>query len=187
MDVNLNEDDDEDVRMDDQESEEDGEEDEEEEGDIDLLDVLDGKGDVNINSDEPSSHSPKFEDQVDRDEGKAEISDHSGSGSDSSVAEDGLDFDPSDDEEVPEALDQLNNFISTLDVTSKKRKAAEDPDATTNTRARKRRLAKEKTEAGLENEFRARSSGIFFFFTWSLLSTTFFIDFQTNFRVEIKY
>ena len=50
-----------------------------------------------------------------------------GSGSDSSVSEDGLDFDPSEDEEAPKALDwQLSDFISTLDVTSKKRKAAED-------------------------------------------------------------
>ena len=79
---------------------------------------------------------------------------------DISVSEDGLDFDPSDDEEAPEALDQLNDFISTLDVTSKKRKTAEDLDASTDTRARKRRLAKKKTEAGFENEFRARSSGI---------------------------
>ena len=61
--------------------------------------------------------------------------------------------------------DALQDFVSKLDVTSKKRKAAEDPNevsASTDTRAPKRRLVQERTEAGAENEFRARSSGIFY-------------------------
>ena len=50
-----------------------------------------------------------------------EISDHwQDSGSDS---EERLDFDPSDDEEMPEALDVLDQFVSNLDVTSKSRGA----------------------------------------------------------------
>jgi U3 small nucleolar RNA-associated protein 14 len=75
-----------------------------------------------------------------------------------------LDFDPSDEEEMLEALDHLNDFVSNLDVTSTKRKATEDPsEVGASTRARKRRLVKERTAAGAENdlnEFRTRSSGI---------------------------
>jgi U3 small nucleolar RNA-associated protein 14 len=96
----------------------------------------------------------------------AELSDQESSSSDADSAseEENLDFDPSDDEEIPEALDILDNFVSNLDVTSRKRKATEDlkngvgPNA--DTRARKRRSVMERTEAGAENEFRARSSGI---------------------------
>lgn len=65
----------------------------------------------------------------------------------------------SDDEEMPDALDHLKEFVSNLDVTSTKRKATEDPSEVGASTARKRRL--ERTEAGAENEFRARSSGIF--------------------------
>ncbi|KAF8814462.1 small-subunit processome [Phlegmacium glaucopus] len=69
----------------------------------------------------------------------------------------------SDDEEMPDALDRLDEFVSNLDVTSEKRKAAEEPSdvgASGDTRAHKRRLVEESTEAGAENEFRARSSGL---------------------------
>ena len=64
-----------------------------------------------------------------------------------------------------EALDNLNEFVSNLDSDVLKRKATEDfseVGAITDTRAcKRRRLAiKERTEAG---EFRARSSGIYFF------------------------
>ena len=130
--------------MDDRGDEDDSEEEEEEEaGDdnefIDLPDVLDEKGGMST-----------------------------GSNSDDSASEEKLDFDPSDDEEMPEALDYLNDFVSNLDVTSTKRKATEDPSevgASRDTRARKRhQLVNERTEAGAENEFRARSSGNFFYY-----------------------
>jgi len=102
----------------------------------------------------------------DEDEEDVETSDQdSASGS-----EEKLDFDPSDDEEMPEALDVLDQFVSNLDVTSKKRKATEEPreaGAGPDIRAHKRRLMKERTEAGAENEFRARSSGVFYLFTSS--------------------
>jgi U3 small nucleolar RNA-associated protein 14 len=54
----------------------------------------------------------------------AELSDQESSSSDADSAseEENLDFDPSDDEEMPEALDILDNFVSNLDVTSRKRK-----------------------------------------------------------------
>ena len=97
-----------------------------------------------------------------------------------------LDFDPSD-EEMPEALDHLNDFVSNLDVTSTKRKATEDPSevgASKDIRARKRRL--EMTEAGVENEFRTRFSGNFFFLFWFVIIPSFF-DFQRPiFRFEIE-
>ena len=149
------------------EGEDDSEEEEEEEGDdnefVDLLDVLDGKGGIDTTSDsENPAKNPSLEID-DKDEEDAEDS----SSNSGSASEEKLDFDPSDDEEMPEALDQLDNFVSNLDVTSTKRKATEDPSevgAGTDTRARKRRLVKERTEAGAENEFRAQSSGIFFYY-----------------------
>ena len=97
-----------------------------------------------------------------------------------------LDFDPSD-EEMPEALDHLNDFVSNLDVTSTKRKARDDPSevgASRDIRASKRRL--EMTEAGVENEFRTRFSGSFFFCFGSSLYSSIF-DFQHPiFRFEIE-
>ncbi|KAF8817622.1 small-subunit processome [Phlegmacium glaucopus] len=102
------------------------------------------------------------EEEKEEEDGDGEASDQdSDTGSDSG-SEEKLDFDPSDDEEMPEALDRLDEFVSNLDVTSKKRKAAEEPSdvgASADTRAHKRRLVKERTETGAENEFRARSSG----------------------------
>ena len=162
--------------MDDRGDEDDSEEEEEEEGDddefIDLLDVLDGKGGIDVTSDSEKASNRSAENPSlkidDKDEENAELSSHedsnSNSGSASEEEEEKLDFDPSDDEEMPEALDQLNNFVSNLDVTSTKRKATEDPSEVGAARARKRRLVKERTEAGAENEFRAQSSGIFILF-----------------------
>ena len=163
-----------DVEMDDGDDEEDDEEEEVvvEEGDefVDLVDILDGKVD-------------------DEDGGDAELSDQdSSSNSDSaSEEEEKLNFDPSDDEEMPEALDHLNEFVSNLDVTSTKRKATEDPSevgASTDTRARKRRLAiKERTEAGAENEFRARSSGNFIIINFVFILH---LTYNTHFRFKIE-
>lgn len=71
--------------------------------------------------------------------------------------------DESSDEESDEegALEQLNDFVSNLDVTSRKRKVADNEVGASTDTPRKRRLVEERTEAGAENEFRARSSGIF--------------------------
>ncbi|PPQ94586.1 hypothetical protein CVT25_011899 [Psilocybe cyanescens] len=145
--------------------------DEEEEGDddefIDLLDVLDGKGEVDMGSDDekaaPRKPSPKIDQESDEDEDLEQSGEDSEEDSEDEVSEDEkMDIEPSDEEDVPEALDQLNDFVSQLDVTAKKRKAPEDDSAaagTSEARARKRRQTKEKTEAGEENEFRAHSSG----------------------------
>jgi U3 small nucleolar RNA-associated protein 14 len=133
--------------MDDRDDDEDDseeEEEEEEEGDdnefVDVLDVLDGKGGINTTSDSERTSIRAAENPS-------------------------LETDD-EDEEMPDALDDLNNFVSNLDVTSAKRKATEDHSevGATDTRARKRRLVKERTEAGAENEFRARSSGILFIY-----------------------
>ncbi|KAG5633053.1 hypothetical protein DXG03_008666, partial [Asterophora parasitica] len=68
----------------------------------------------------------------------------------------------SDVEDAPEALDDLQNFISTLDPTAKKRKASDTdaPTATDRSRKQRRLTLKERTEAGAESEFRAQASGM---------------------------
>ena len=110
-------------------------------------------------------HLNASEDEEDEDDGDEDDDEDDDDDEDEDEEEEKLNFNPSDDEEMPEALDHLNDFVSNLDVTSTKRKATEDPSevgASTDARAHKRRLVKERTEAGTENEFRARSSGIFF-------------------------
>jgi len=70
----------------------------------------------------------------------------------------------SDDEEGPslQALASLDNFISTLEP-SKKRKVPTDEDSmlvdADALRTRKRRIIEERTEAGPENEFSAQTIG----------------------------
>jgi U3 small nucleolar RNA-associated protein 14 len=154
------------------------EEEEEEEGDddefFDVLDVLDGRGDIGTGSGDESAAKPKSAqastsqvdaepptyEEMEQDEGEDSEEDSEEEDDDEPQDQD-MTFDPSDDEEAPEALDQLNDFVSSLDVTAKKRKAPEEDGASTSAdaRARKRRFLKERTEAGDENEFRARSSG----------------------------
>lgn len=155
-------------------------EDEEEEGDddefIDLLDVLDGKGEVDMGSDTEDtpklpSQPPREADEdfsADEEHGsrKSDREDDSEGGSGSDVASEDekmeVEFSGDEDEDSPEALEELQNFVSKLDPTSsKKRKAPGDGDSSvgTDTRARKRRLVKERTEAGAEDEFHARAAG----------------------------
>ncbi|KAF9478917.1 Utp14-domain-containing protein [Pholiota conissans] len=182
-DVNLDEDEDmessEEKAQDNDSSEE--EEEEEEEGDddefIDLLDVLDGKGDIDMGSDDETAAKSKssatsssrldaehetYKELEEDKEGEEDEEETSEEEEDDDEPQDQeMVFEPSDDEDAPEALDRLNDFVSSLDVTAKKRKAPEEDGAATNTdaRARKRRFTKERTEAGDENEFRAHSSG----------------------------
>lgn len=190
-DVNLNEDEDmadgEERNSDDSgEGEEEDEEDGEDGEFIDVLDVLDGRGEVDTES--SAEHRPKFasenggrniheagdeaeepdEDfgEKSEDDSEEESDDDSDSMDNSSENDDDkFAFTPSDIEDaVPEALDELQNFISALDPAAKKRKALDRPDASSGSvveRSRKqRRLSlKERTEAGAENEFRAQNSG----------------------------
>lgn len=139
------------------ENDEDEEEEEEGEDDefFDVLDVLDGRGKLEEDSDEESGARPRIDVQnpteaIDADEDGEDEDDD---------AENDASADSEDDEPMdtsPEALNNLQNFISALDPAGKKRKAPTDE---TSTVPRKRRLIKERTEAGAENEFRAQSSG----------------------------
>ncbi|KAF9014157.1 Utp14 protein-domain-containing protein [Cyathus striatus] len=169
-----------DVDLNEDEEDELSEKEEEEEGDddefIDLLDVLDGKGEVDMGSDDeatkkfkdsklpPKVLKPTSDDEdedvgmEDEDDSEEEDDDEKLEGEDVEMA-----FAPSDDEDMsPAALDKLQDFVASLNSSSKKRKTREEGDATEETkqeRARKRRQIKERNEAGTEDEFRAQSSG----------------------------
>lgn len=81
--------------------------------------------------------------------------------SESSEEDEEMNITASDEEDQGEgALDNLQNFVSNLDTTaSQKRKAADDADEIP--RERKRRIIREKTETGAEDEFRIDSSGMY--------------------------
>ncbi|KAJ7590843.1 Utp14-domain-containing protein [Mycena floridula] len=136
-DVDLNED--VDVDMEDEENsqdEEDGDDDEF----IDVLDILDGRG-------EPDNPSDDQEDQQEDDDEEEEDEE-----------EDSPAEELSDDETAAGALDELETFISTLDPSSQKRKLPAQESTDVRERPRKRRMLKERTETGLESEFRAHST-----------------------------
>lgn len=135
--------------------------DEEEEGDdaefIDILDILDGRGEPDHGSED---EMVKRALDVDPNEGDSEETD---SEDDVSEEETGCAFAPDDDEDLaPEALDELNNFISGLDPSSQKRKSIpDDAESNVDSRPRKRRMLKEQNETGPESEFRTQPSGLF--------------------------
>ncbi|KAJ3563283.1 hypothetical protein NP233_g9033 [Leucocoprinus birnbaumii] len=159
-DVNL----DEDEAMEPPEEED---EDEEEEGDpdefIDLLDVLDGKGEIDMGSDdEKRSKSKNSADEDEEEQDDSEGEDESEEEDDEPEEEDQDAFAASDNDEAPEASEEFQKFISGLDTTAKKRKADEADsmaESAKDSRSRKRRLIAERTEAGAEDEFRAHASG----------------------------
>jgi U3 small nucleolar RNA-associated protein 14 len=157
-------------------SEEEGEDDEF----IDLLDVLDGKGEIDMPSDDDKVKKPSircsepssFENDDSHDQGseesEGEMSEDGESSGEEDEEEDGDDGEENEmhiaasDEEGQgeDALDDLQNFVSNLDTTApQKRKATDDTDETP--RERKRRVIREKTETGAEDEFRIDSSGTF--------------------------
>ncbi|KAG6898857.1 hypothetical protein C0993_003500 [Termitomyces sp. T159_Od127] len=183
--VDLNEDEDEDAEeMKTPIQDEDDEEEEEEEGDsdefIDVLDVLDGRGEVDWGSDNeaiirPFAKESRPSDQVGEENEKEgdqqrarEEESESEEMEEDELKEDASEeetsaFAPSDTEDVePDALDSLQNFISTLDTTVKKRKVSDDDASAGAERTRKQRkvILKERTEAGVENEFRVQNSGV---------------------------
>lgn len=151
----------------------DEDEDEEMDGDdgefINLVDVLDGKADADMGDDGSTSlkHSltkatkwtrESVVDDEDVDEESEGVEEES-----SSAEEANLDFTPSDDEAGPEALDELENFITSLETSDKKRK--DHPDSNTSNsqepKRKKYQIIRERTEAGTENEFRTQASGTF--------------------------
>ena len=128
---------------------------------FDILDVFDGKTEVdeesqprNLKRDGDANGSAVLkmvEECVDEDEDEEDDNDEEDE-EDETMA-----LSASDEEPSPEALASLDMFISGLD-TSHKRK--EPPEANvTDTRARKRRMIKERTESGVESEFGVRASG----------------------------
>ncbi|KAH9897707.1 Utp14 protein-domain-containing protein [Cubamyces lactineus] len=156
--------------------EDEDDEEEEEEGDpsefIDVLDVLDGRGEPESENEQgevekegaqKAQASKKMTDTDEEDEGMDSEEDGD---SDEGSEEEGEDEDEemisaSDAEEEGDdsALLDLENFVSGLDA-GQKRKVPDDEDGKDGEdvkRARKRRLLPERTEAGAENEFVASS------------------------------
>ncbi|PIL31303.1 hypothetical protein GSI_06001 [Ganoderma sinense ZZ0214-1] len=182
-DVDLNEDSDEEAEApagDHSASEEDDEEEEEEEGDpsefIDVLDVLDGRGEPDSgddmgeverrNQDSAGASRRQAKDEEDEEEDADEGMEGSDEDSDeeSDEEEERNMVSASEDEggeEGDNALQDLENFVSGLDA-GQKRKAPDEDDAQGgdgSKPARKRRLLPERTEAGAENEFAAALGG----------------------------
>jgi U3 small nucleolar RNA-associated protein 14 len=157
-----------------------GSEDEEEEGEdgefIDVLDILDGRGEPDNDSDveTPGKATPRKKDDSENDDENSEGEDEAEE-EDSNMQDA---FMPSDQEDTPDdALDDLQNFISNLSSTPQKRPLPEGDAAPSDSRPRKRRMLKERTETGLENEFRARTSGMFPLLAPSSNKETFSLNF----------
>ncbi|KAG6901574.1 hypothetical protein C0995_010342 [Termitomyces sp. Mi166 len=185
VDLNENEDGEEDEQVNSPaQHEEDDEEEEEEDSDefIDVLDVLDGRGEVDWGSDNETvtksserngaarSRPNDTDEDEDQPSGREEEEtddemEEGDSEEDVSEEEEQRAFSPSDNEDIePDALDDLQNFISTLDTTGKKRKVSDADDTSAGAeRIRKQRrvILKERTEAGAENEFRVQTSGMY--------------------------
>lgn len=137
----------------------DEDEEEEEQGDpdefIDLLDVLDGKSRADMRDEDEKR--PKLK-------GSEDEAENSDEGSEEEQEDNQDAFTTSGDEDAPEASEELQKFIAGLDTTAKKRKAETDGESAKDSRARKKRLITERTEAGAEDEFRAHTSGLHPFF-----------------------
>ncbi|KAE9395799.1 Utp14-domain-containing protein [Gymnopus androsaceus JB14] len=165
--VDLNEDEDEELQEAERDDEVDEGEDEEESGEddefIDVLDILDGRGEPLNDDDENVTPSTSLQ----RSSGLLEL--HGDQDGDEEMEEDNEEEEADEDDKISlslsdaeddavGALDELQNFISSLDPSSssKKRKAdAEEPE-----QPKKRRMFRERTEAGVENEFRTQSAGL---------------------------
>ncbi|TRM67447.1 Utp14 protein-domain-containing protein [Schizophyllum amplum] len=167
VEVDLNEDSDEDGDSQ-PEQEHDDDDQEEEEGEpgefFDLLDILDGVGKIESGSDDEDEPSQEKDIAMEKPPAKHDDDDDEEEEEESEVGEDEAsddDFAASDmDEDYPEGLEDLQNFVSTLDTsTGVKRKPTLDDDSALPSRPAKRRILPERTEAGPENEFRAATSG----------------------------
>lgn len=149
------------------------EEEEEEEGDsdefIDVLDVLDGRGEPDLGEDEGKAsvrkdsagrteHEAEDEEmEEDEDEGDEEGQEYGEDEDDENVVEEeGMDLSADEADESPEALDSLGKFISSLDTGTKRKAEGAELEAP----RRKRRVIQERTEAGAENEFAANVTGM---------------------------
>jgi len=128
---------------------------------FDVLDILDGRAEP-LSDDEPPAAPPRQNEtsSVSPDEEEEPGDDEDDQGIDPESKDQ---FMPSDDEADVGALRNLGQFISDLDL-STKRKASENEGAAVaedNVPRKKRKLLKEHNEAGAENEF-AASGGVGF-------------------------
>lgn len=184
--VNLDEDESAGQGDEDDDDDEEEEEEREEDGDsdefIDVLDVLDGRGEPDLLEEEGKGNARSDVDGMEREMGDMKddadevenMDEDEGSEESEEVEEDedlnedkNMDLSPDEaDDDSPAALDSLGKFISSLD-TGTKRKAE---DGGLEAPRRKRRVVQERTEAGAENEFSAHVAGIYLssFFTYKI-------------------
>ncbi|KAK7049701.1 hypothetical protein VNI00_005732 [Paramarasmius palmivorus] len=175
--VDLNEDEDEDENVDVQsdvasshsseEEEESGEDDEF----IDILDILDGRGEPLNDEDESQEEHPHQSRHTDKTDQSESLGDDEDEDEEDEEGENGDDGDAENisislsdaEEEAAGALEDLQNFVSSLDPSaSSKKRRADDDEATAQTtkQPKKRRMLREHTEAGDENEFRTQAAGV---------------------------
>ncbi|TDL26360.1 Utp14-domain-containing protein [Rickenella mellea] len=186
--VDLNEDDNGAMGEEDSASSSQQESDEEEEGEddefIDLLDILDGKGEPDLGDDDAVSALPvdrvplsaakeqrKLSKEVGDDISDANFGSQEDEEGDESEADDDGDDDEEDEEihvsasedEDPDgdAIANLDNFISKLEGGTKRK--ADESNAgggvASDTRPKKKRIVQERTEGGVEGVFGTRATG----------------------------
>ncbi|KAF9265920.1 Utp14-domain-containing protein [Marasmius fiardii PR-910] len=168
VEVDLNEDED---MVEQGDGSEPSEEEEEESGEddefIDVLDILDGRGEPMNDDDDiaanptnsSSSNSATHEDDGNDDGSDAEEDE------DDEDEDENISISLSDaEEDATGALEELQDFVSSLDPSSTKKRRADDeePSAQSDSasKPKKRRLLKEQTEAGEENEYRTKGAGL---------------------------
>ena len=186
--MDLNEDDREEVEATrKQASEESSDEHSEEEGEddefIDVLDVLDGRGEAYMESDDekaikkPTSNLEKVtSNEVQRnrsgDEGSGNEEDEEESVDDAMQDEEDV-ISASEDEGADGAIERLGDFVSGLPTAGAKRKAernedeAADPAAPNGLAKKRKTLLKDRTEGGVESEFGARAAGMQIMFVFN--------------------
>lgn len=140
------------------------EEEEEEEGEpsdfIDLLDILDGRGDPESEDDMGEIErdgQTNWVGQAEEDSGDEREDEDEGHSDNDRAAR--SDAEPEDDASADQsALDNLGSFITNLDAGTK-RKAPDDhaEEQSEETQRRKRRMLKEQTQSGIESEFAAQT------------------------------
>jgi U3 small nucleolar RNA-associated protein 14 len=123
---------------------------------FDILEVFDGKADAE--DDAPAKQAPeKIKDPISNSSGEgSELEDDRMSEDDHGEEEDAVSA--SEDEASPEALAELENFLSKLDPAEDKKRKSNDV-STTQSALKKRRLMQERTEAGTEGEFGVSAGG----------------------------
>lgn len=125
---------------------------------FDVLDILDGRVDPLSDEELPSAPSCEKKASLASSDKEEEEEEADNDGDDQDMdPEPGDQFTPSDNEADADALQNLGQFISNLD-SSTKRKTSEDEGiavAGDNAPRKRRKLLKERNEAGAENEFAA--------------------------------